>query len=186
MPFWYTLWGTTDHFPHQSPAFTGEKDAPAKFPRSCSSTGEGCRRRRYALCSVKMWLLWAAGQCADTESWQQTCQRDHEVGMGGFQLVQEIIFRASLRAKHNTKLASERESTSAGAVGSGSGAERALGEKPGPGFYLGQHWGSAGNSYFLAVCHCCVSKPVSICSGLPEVPLGRVTFLSFLVAFTQR
>lgn len=33
---------------------------------------------------------------------------DHEVGMRGFQLIQEIIFRASLRAKHNTKLASER------------------------------------------------------------------------------
>lgn len=86
------------------------------------------------------------------------------------------------QAQHKAGL---RESTSAGAVGGGSGAEQALGEKPGPGFYVGQHWGSAGNSYFLAVCHCCVSKPMSICSGLPKVPLGWVNFLSPLLAFTQ-
>lgn len=53
MPFWYTLWGITDHFLHQPPVFTGENDDPAKFPESCSSTKEGSTERRYALCSVK-------------------------------------------------------------------------------------------------------------------------------------
>lgn len=53
MPFWYTLWGRTDHFLHQSPIFTGESDDPAKFSESCSSTKEGRTERRYALCSIK-------------------------------------------------------------------------------------------------------------------------------------
>jgi len=76
--------------------------------------------------------------------------------MRGFQLIQQIIFGASLRAKHNTKLASE-SSTSAAAIGGGSRAEQTLGEKPGLGFYLGQHMVSAGTRYFLGKCHCCVS-----------------------------
>ena len=53
MPFWYTLWGITDHFLHQSPVFSGESDDPAKFPKSCSSTSEGHTERRYTLCSIK-------------------------------------------------------------------------------------------------------------------------------------
>lgn len=77
------------------------------------------------------------GQHTDTKCWQQICQRDHGAGMRGLQLIQEIIFRALLHAKHNTKLASE-SSTSAGAVGGGSGAERPRRENPGLGFYLGQ------------------------------------------------
>lgn len=71
--------------------------------------------------------------------------------MRGFLLIQEIIFRTLLCAKHNTKLASER-STSATAIGGGSGAEQMLAGKPSSGFYLGQHEGSARANYFLAAC----------------------------------
>lgn len=76
--------------------------------------------------------------------------------MRGLLLIQGIIFRASLCAKHNTKLASER-STSAAAIGGGSGAEQMLAGKPSLGFYLGQHEGSERANYFWAVCHCSVS-----------------------------
>lgn len=90
-----------------SPAHPLERDA-GREGRHCAA--------------LKMELLWAAGQRTDTASWQQICQRNHEAGMRGFQLIQEIIFRASLRAKHNTKLASERAGAMGGWQRSGAGA----------------------------------------------------------------
>lgn len=110
MPFWCTLWGTTDHFLHQSPVFTGESNDPAKFPTSCSSTKEGSSERRYALCSVKTVTAlrhrpthWhqklAANMSEGSRSWHERVSantRDYFQGL----IACQAQHKAGLREKH--------------------------------------------------------------------------------------
>lgn len=110
MPFWYTLWGITDHFLHQPPVFTGENEDPAKFPESCSSTKEGSAERRYALCGIKnvsalrRWPThWhqelAANMSEGSRSWHERASantRDYFQGL----TVCQAQHKAGLREKH--------------------------------------------------------------------------------------
>lgn len=110
MPFWYTLWGITAHFLHQSLVFTGESDDPAKFPKYCSSARAGCTERRYALCSVKNvtalrhgpthWhQMLAANMSEGSRSWHERASantRDYFQGLTACQ----TQYKAGLREQH--------------------------------------------------------------------------------------